>query len=926
MPRDPFDTAALRAAVLSAWTASSTRLAEDAAAEADLARIGYRDRVITELAANAADAASLAGVPGHLGIRLVGGCLHVANTGAPLTADGVRSLLALRVSAKSGVSAGADVDTVGRFGVGFSAVVAVADEVAVRSRDGGVLFSRERTRQALDDAGIAVGDVPPPLLRLAWPDPTPPPDGVDTEVVLTLRGDGDALVATAADQAPTLLLELSALTSITVADTTISRDVVRVSEPDHDVVTIGRDTWVQIAAGGTRWLMPGTADAPRPRDRDRLHAPTVTDVELTLPAMCITDVDLTPDRRTLDPDAEIRSAADGYHRLALPLAASVRLAVVPAPTLPAGPVDADLREAVIADLTSHPWLPSASGDTVAPDRASVLPGAPQALTDLLADIVDGVLDGRLGHPLLGDHAVLSLLLSVGVRELSWDTLCDNLTGIDRAPTWWHDLYEALAPAVVDDRTREGLATIPVPRTDGRMAVGARGLVVIDAPTVAVAEALADCDITWVATVHPDADHPLLDRLGAQRVSVSAVLADPALQAMLVDGDPDPAVTQAVLRLLAADPEADVPAWLGTLPLVDTDGDERSADELLLPDSPLHRVLVDDSPFGVVADDLVDRWGADVLRRAGVGWGLSVVIDEMPVGPDHDLPDEELWWDTRVDEPQRVVAVRDLDLVDPDRWREALGLLAAQDDCRAAVADPDGYTAWWLRSFATLDGTPLGHLRAPDDTTFLGLLDAADHPDAATIAPVFAGAEVTSTDLAAVLLDRLGDEDREVAPGVAAAAHSALVRARRRGDLDLDRLDAPARVRTVSGATSASGVVVDRPSLLPVVGADEAVVATPPFTVDEARALATVLDIPTAAEEFRVSPVDPGDPSTWTASPVALALAVVRGIVPPAGEVRLHDVLRLDVERDGRHRTVEVDWWVDDAGVHHLVRPSGERRS
>ena len=58
---------------------------------------------------------------------------------------------------------------------------------------------------------------------------------------------------------------------------------------------------------------------------------------------------------------------------------------------------------------------------------------------------------------------------------------------------------------------------------------------------------------------------------------------------------------------------------------------------------------------------------------------------------------------------------------------------------------------------------------------------------------------------------------------------------------------------------------------------------------------------------------------------ALAAAVARGIDLPSGEVRLHDVLRLDVDREGDRWTVEVDWWVDVAGVHHLTRDDRTRR-
>ena len=55
---DPFGTAGLRSAVLDAWTASPARFREDANAEEDLLRGGYRDRWLVELAQNAADAAA----------------------------------------------------------------------------------------------------------------------------------------------------------------------------------------------------------------------------------------------------------------------------------------------------------------------------------------------------------------------------------------------------------------------------------------------------------------------------------------------------------------------------------------------------------------------------------------------------------------------------------------------------------------------------------------------------------------------------------------------------------------------------------------------------------------------------------------------------------------------------------------------------
>lgn len=123
---------------------------EDAATEADLVRAGYRDRLLTELAQNAADAAAKTGVAGRLVVRLVGRDLHIGNTGAPLDLSGVHALTALRASGKS------DVGTVGRFGVGFTAVLAVSEDVELRSTTGSLRFSRDLTRDALRHSDIRI--------------------------------------------------------------------------------------------------------------------------------------------------------------------------------------------------------------------------------------------------------------------------------------------------------------------------------------------------------------------------------------------------------------------------------------------------------------------------------------------------------------------------------------------------------------------------------------------------------------------------------------------------------------------------------------------------------------------------------------------------------------------------------------------------
>src|SRR3954471_7190582 len=97
---DTFDTRRLRETVLAAWTASPARFREDANAEEDFALGGYRDRLVVELAQNAADAALRAGAPGRLRLSLRDGVLLAANTGAPLDEAGIEGLSTLRVSAK----------------------------------------------------------------------------------------------------------------------------------------------------------------------------------------------------------------------------------------------------------------------------------------------------------------------------------------------------------------------------------------------------------------------------------------------------------------------------------------------------------------------------------------------------------------------------------------------------------------------------------------------------------------------------------------------------------------------------------------------------------------------------------------------------------------------------------------------------------
>ncbi|PTR28709.1 hypothetical protein C8K36_10370 [Rhodococcus sp. OK519] len=918
---DPFGTDALREGTLLAWRNSPTRLREDAAAEADLVRAGYRDRLLTELAQNAADAAAKEGVPGTLRVELHGDVLRVANTGAPLDLEGVQALAALRASGKAGNAEG-----VGQFGVGFTAVRSVSDEIELRSTTGSLLFSAARTRTRIAEAGLEAPTSGIPVLRLVWGTDEAPAAGFDSEVVLHLRSDvdGAALLSGFADEAVDVLLELPALETVTVGERALHRTT-RDLDGGLTEITIGDRTWWQYATDSARWLVPVVDGRVRPVGEDVLRAPTRSDEELSLPALLIADVPLQPDRRRLLPGAPLAAVAHGYSRFVAALPRDQRLALVPVPGFARSEADAILREELLRDLRAQPWVPSAEtgpeAKDLVPTRASVLSGLTPELADALTDVVPGLVDPDLSGP---RHA--PALAAVDVHRFGLARVAEMLGGHSREPSWWHALYDALEPLVVDALAVEELAAIPVPLADGRTVTGPR-TVVTGAGLGHALDAAASA-LDWVRLVHPDAAHPLLGRLGAQRATAGDLLSDPALRARIEDLDYDDpsAATELASAVLAlavlAAPDAR-PPWLGELPLPDGDGELVPADQLLLPGAPLADVLDDDSPFATVDPTFVEQVGEQALRAVGVGWGFTVLRADLPTGPEHDLDDEDAWWDTLADDPATMIAVRDLDLVDPARWPQALSLLAGDPETASTLTDRDGYTAWWLRTHAEIDGRTLGLLRAPGDDTFAGLLDVLDHPAAPALAAALAPPIVDDNELAAVLLDRLADPERTPTPDVAVRAHRLLADAARRGVLDLDDLDLPAKVRALTGNVVDPDValVLDRAHLAAVVPPERLVLGA----LDTASALADLLDLPLASAAIHADVVGDGEPSTWDREPGAVLACTALGLDLPTGGVVVHDdlVVRLGGALDGE---VAVPWWIDDDGrVHCRRRWTGERR-
>ena len=735
---DPFDTASLRRAVLDAWTASPARFREDANAEEDLLRGGYRDRWFVELAQNAADAAERAGITTTLRVRAVDGVLHVANAGAPLDADGVAGLASLRASAKRG-SGG-----VGRFGVGFAAVTAISDAPRVVTRTGGVVFDRARTARAVADTGapgladeLARRDGAAPALRLVWP--TGPgeadlPPGADTEVRLPLRAglDADALVAVAAAQAPDLLLALPALAAVDLPD-----GIVRRTE-EGDTVRVGARRWHVVRAEGevpsallaglavedrartvwrVTWALPGDGVLAGPERPDVLHAPTPTDERTTLPARLLATVPLDPDRRHVrdGPVTEhvLAATAARYPDLVRARPVEERPALVPAPALPASAVDATLRDAVFGALRTAPWLPPASGaEDLPPAGAQVLDldpaGPPEvlaALAERLADVLPGLVDARLAAP---RHA--AALAAVGVARVGPAALVDALTGLDRPVPWWRGVLAGLAalPGLTAPAMRAELAGLPVPLADGRVVAGARG-VLLTGGDEALAARLAAAAIPGLRVAAPGLDddpaaRELLVTLGARPLEGSALLADPALREAVdrsVDDaeegpDADGRARLDALAALVLDLVADGHGErdLGALALRDTAGGYRRADELVLPEGLLRGLVDPDGPLGVLDPAVADAHPRHALIAVGVLDGFAVLRDDAPAGPDHDLDDEETWWAEEVDpaadhggdgpDPGPLVAVRDLELVADDRWDAAWPVLAADREVREAL--------------------------------------------------------------------------------------------------------------------------------------------------------------------------------------------------------------------------------------------------
>ncbi|WP_034089701.1 sacsin N-terminal ATP-binding-like domain-containing protein [Streptacidiphilus albus] len=771
---DPFGTAGLRQRVLAAWAASPTRFREDANAEEELALGGYRDRLVVELAQNAADAAARAGVPGRLRLTLREGVLCAANTGSPLDAEGVESLSTLRASSKREE---AGEGAVGRFGVGFAAVLAVSDEPAVIGLPGGVRWSLAEARAlAAEQPALAEElrrrDGHVPLLRLPLPAEGAPPAGYDTVVVLPLRdAAAEDLARRLLDEIDdALLLTLPGLTEVVVEQQNgaLSRTLTRrEEEPAHDLAgpaTVvvadesGERRWQVASAGGelaaellrdrtveerhrphwsVTWAVNESGAAEASGATAVVHAPTPTDEPLGVPALLVASFPLDSTRRHIAPgpltDFLVEQAADVYAALLRQRGGDLaNLRLVPGP-LGRGELDGQLRRAILQRLPDVPFLPAAEGGAaLRPRDAVLLEEADPSIVRAVGEVLPGLLPAGLDRR--------TELRTLGVRRLALAETVDQLANLDREPAWWRGLYQALLGA-----DRDALGALPVPLADGRKVTGPRRVLVPGEASGDAAVSAEDLALLGLRLVHPEAAHPLLEKLGAGVATPAGVLETPELRAAVLrsvdldDQDEAEEIAEAVLRIVraagvTAGPGAGEYPWLAWLALPDEEGELVAAGELVLPGSPLAAV-VDEDDAVFLDEDWAERWGPEVLRAVGVGNSLGLVraeevvldpddlerldptaapdraaggeprglLDEAPEGfadwaeeiadrLKSEADDREDAGGHRDDHPDvppvaaELLAVRDLDLVDDDAWARALALLAVPP-LREAVVNP-----------------------------------------------------------------------------------------------------------------------------------------------------------------------------------------------------------------------------------------------
>ncbi len=185
---------------------------------------------------------------------------------------------------------------------------------------------------------------------------------------------------------------------------------------------------------------------------------------------------------------------------------------------PAGALDAALREVVLTATRSAAVLPTADG-WVAPADAVVL-APPWDATD-----APRVLGRWFDHLAVLPATHREAARALGVAVVGLGELVEQLPTSE--PGRLREVYALLASADgVGSADLDELGAAPVPLRDGRVVHGARGAVLVDDVPERAAASL-DALVAWgLRVVHPDAAHPVLERLGAQRVDAAALTPPP----------------------------------------------------------------------------------------------------------------------------------------------------------------------------------------------------------------------------------------------------------------------------------------------------------------------------------------------------------------------------------------------------------------
>ena len=154
-----------RQRTLNVYRSEPERLEEDSNTEQSVLSSGYRYRQVIEVIQNASDAIQEAAdegadESGRIVVRLAGSTLYVANTGAPLTKDGVVALLGAHSSRKRK-------NQIGRFGLGFKSLLALGGNIDLFSRSVSIRFDPSACRKSIRSELGLPSSSPVPGLRMA---------------------------------------------------------------------------------------------------------------------------------------------------------------------------------------------------------------------------------------------------------------------------------------------------------------------------------------------------------------------------------------------------------------------------------------------------------------------------------------------------------------------------------------------------------------------------------------------------------------------------------------------------------------------------------------------------------------------------------------------------------------------------------------